>query len=181
MIFGFLIRRFRWVFVGALGRWAARRVTDASVQAATKELAQKLPDPVVKAADALPGDVMRAGGATLVAGRVAARGIGSVGARARGRAKGQVRDIRDEIVVESELAERSLWSDFLRFTGRVDEATDALLDLRSTNVDPNQKPGEAFIGVPRPVGIGRRFGTRRRPELVNRKQRSYRRQPKAWD
>lgn len=173
-------RRFRWMAATAAGRWVMRRVTNRSVDAATNELADKLPDPVVRAADALPGDVMRAGGATLAAGRVAAKGLGAASNRAKDKAQRNVDDFRAEVVVETDLAKRSLWSDFLRYTGRSDEATDALLDLR-TSIDPKSEAGSAFARVPRPVTAGRRLVTRKRQEKVKRVQRSYRPQIKPWD
>jgi hypothetical protein len=164
----------------AAGRWFLRRITNRSVDAATNELAEKLPDQVVKAADALPGDVMRAGGATLAAGRVAAKGIGAANNRARDRAQRNVDAFRAEVAVETELAKRSLWSDFLRFSGRADDATDALLDLRAT-VHPKSEPGSAFLRVPPPVFAGRRRGRQPRPDKVKRVKRSYLRPINPWD
>ncbi len=176
----FIPRRFRWMAATAVGRWFLKRVTNRSVDAATNELADKLPDPVVRAADSLPGDVMRAGGATLAASRVAVKGLGAASNRAKDRAQQNVDDFRSEVATETELAKRSLWSDFLSYTGRTDEATDALLDLRTT-VDPKSDPGAAFSRVPRPVSTGRRLVVRKGPEKAKRVRRSYRQQIKPWD
>lgn len=176
----FIPRRFRWMFATAIGRWFLRRVTNRSVDAATNELAEKLPDRVVHAADALPGDVMRAGGATLAASRVAAKGIKATTNVAREQTQKNFSEIRGDIAIETENARRSLWSDFLRFTGRHDEATDALLDRR-TSVDPKSEPGSAFRWVPGPVATGRRFLRRKPLEPVDRLQRSYRPRTKPWD
>ena len=164
----------------AVGRWFVRRITGRTVDAATDELADKLPDRVVKAADAMPGDVMRAGGATLAAGRVAAKGIKVTGAKAKEQTQRNLDDIRSDIAVESEIARRSLWSDFLSFSGRHDEATDALLDLRS-----GRRRGEdaevVFRRIPNPVKAGRKLLSRSEQEPVGRVQRSYRPAKKTWD
>lgn len=176
----FVPKRLRWMLATAVGRWFLRRLTGRSVDAATNELVEKLPDRVVKAADALPGDVMRAGGATLAASRVAAKGIKVTSKAAKDQTQRNLDEIRNDIAIETEQARRSLWSDFLRFSGRTDEATDVLLDMRAKG-GSHVKPGKAFRNVPRPVAAGRRLLNRREPEPVGRVQRTYRKAPKPWD
>lgn len=173
-------RRLRWMLATAVGRWFVRRVTGRSVDAATDELADKLPDRVVKAADAMPGDVMRAGGATLVAGRVAAKGIKVTSAKAKEQTQRNLDDIRSDIAVESEIVRRSLWSDFLRFNGRPDEATDALLDVRG-NRNTGGDPAAMFKRLPNPVATGRKLLGKAKEEPVSRVQRSFRPAKKPWD
>ncbi len=173
-------RRLRWMLATAVGRWFVRRLTGRTVDAATDELADKLPDRVVKAADALPGDVMRAGGATLAASRVAAKGIQATSNRAKEQTQRNLDDIRSEIEVESEVARRSLWADFLRFNGRHDEATDALLDVRDNRSDDDD-PAAMFKRLPNPVAAGRKLLGKAEEEPVARVQRSFRPAKKPWD
>jgi hypothetical protein len=176
----FVPRRFRFMVATAVGRWFLRRLTGRSVDAATNELADKLPDRVVKAADALPGDVMRAGGATLAASRVAAKGIKITSKAAKDQTQRNLDEIRGDIAIETEQVRRSLWSDFLRFNGRDEEATNALLDLRVKGAS-QADPRGAFKNVPRSVAAGRKLLSRTEAEPIPRVQRTYRRAKKPWD
>lgn len=69
----FLLRRFRWMLVGAGVKYVARRGVGRSVDEAAIEIEDRLPAPVANAMNALPGDVMRAGGAAVVSARAAQR------------------------------------------------------------------------------------------------------------
>lgn len=190
---GWLIRRFRWVILG----WLARTLTrlglknklDRSIDTAAADLENRLPAPVVKAAEKLPGDLVRSGGAAIVATQRSrdaanqARRIASGTKRSTDRvvtarrhlfdtAQSVVSEVRDE----SETARRRIKSDVLRETEGEAAALDALLDLRESDDD---KP---LPDVPPAVRSGRR---RFRPALpaapVNRVQRTYRKPTKPWD
>lgn len=182
----FLVRRSRWMVFG----WAARRVGKAglskSIDAATYEIEQRLPAPLAKTLDKLPGDVARAGGSLVVAGSSAK----SVGGAVRSASESalnlnrrfksvsisrHVASLRDEIAIESEASRRRIRSDMLRETDGDAAALDALLDLRP----PEQMPLPA---VPDPIKPGRR---RHKPKLVAapvaRVKRSYQQAVKPWD
>ncbi len=190
---GWLIRRFRWVILG----WVARTLTrigvknklDRSIDSATADLENRLPAPVVKAAEKLPGDIVRSGGAAIVATQrsrdaaVQAKRIASGTKRstervvtARRHLFDSVRSAASEVRDESEMIRRQMKSDVLRETEGEGAALDALLDLRDSPID------EPLPEVPPAVSSGRR---RFRPGLpaapVNRVQRTYRRPTKPWD
>ncbi len=190
----FLLRRSRWMILG----WAARKIgrsgfqktVDKAVGEAAARIDDKLPAPVSKALEKLPGDATRAGGALLVAGQ-GARSAGSAvksvadsGRRLNQRRRsgqesvsGRVHELRDEIAIESDEARRRIRSDMLRETHGEGAALDALLDLR-----PSGAGDEPLPEVPPEVAKGRR---RSRPALpvapVNRMRRSYRQASKPWD
>lgn len=195
---GFLLRRVRWMAVGAGVKYFARRGVGRSVDEAAADIEDRLPASVVKAANALPGDVLKAGGAAVVSARAArqsaraAKSGGVVAAkvtkagvqlstqagslRPRAAVAGKIRDARASIADQADEDERSLRADFLRYAGDEAGATDALLDVRS------RQPKGPLPEVPEPVASGRRrfVASRTKPE-VSRVQRSYRRPTKPWD
>ncbi len=161
-----------------------------SVDKATAAIEQRLPAPVAKAVQKLPGDLARAGGAVVVAGQAAqsagssVRSAGETGRKISQKVRGRsgqnkvsdrVHQLRDEIAIESNDARRRIYSDMLRETEGEGAALDALLDLRATESQPLPE-------VPTEVARGRR---RHRPDLpkppVNRMSRTYRQKTKSWD
>lgn len=179
-----LYRRFRWVALGALLRTLTRRTRARSIDDATEELAQRLPDPVVRAIDAAPGDLLRVGGGAMAAGRAArtvgerSRRVGSATRRIGRRwsdPAGTARRIREQWRHEAELSERELWAEYHRAQGDHAAADDALLDRRHRLHDAPLPP------LPEPVRPGRPRVGRRSATVVNRVQRTYRRAPKPWD
>lgn len=192
---GWLVRRFRWVIIGQIVRLLARTGVKRSVDQATATIEDKLPTPVVKLADRLPGDVVRAGGAALVASqqtRSAGRQVGSATgrvvdlARSTKRGTDRVADTRrdfadrlrragDDVRHESDLARRQIRSDIARERDGEAAALDELLDLRPS--DPGPLPS-----VPEPVVRGRnRFRAAPGSPEVARVQRTYRPPIKPWD
>lgn len=183
------IRRFRWVILGWLVRTLAKLGFERSVEEASTKLQSQLPEPLAKAAHALPGDLVRLGGAAVVVSQKGRRA--SSAARAATKASGRVvaaagasrrrvgrgaRIVGDEITAEMKLEERRLRSDAARERYGQSAATEELLDLREANDRP------PLPKVADPIRAGRR---RFRPPLprapVNRVQRSYRRATKPWD
>ncbi len=187
------MRRLTWMAAGAGVRFVARRGVEKSIDDASRALEDKLPEPVVKMADKLPGDLIRAGGAATVASRGAARTGRSVTSATRAAAKvaphlsprnrpRPVRGLSDRIELarsairsETDTARRELASDYARHTEGDAAALEALLDLRDVEETPLPE-------VPDAIETGRR---RFRPELpkppVNRVQRTYQQKPKPWD
>lgn len=195
---GFLLRRFRWMAVGAGVKFVARRGVGRSVDEAAAKIEDRLPAPVAKAANALPGDIVKAGGAAVVSARAArqsarvAKNSGLVAAkvtksgvqlstRATGirpttAVAGRLRAARRSVADQAELDQRELRADFLRYRGDDEGATNALLDQRNDRIDG------PLPDVPDPVQSGRRrFVSQRRVPEVDRAQRSYRRPTKPWD
>lgn len=190
---GWVIRRFRWVILGWMARTLARlglkNKLDRSIDNATADLENRLPTPVVKAAEKLPGDLVRSGGAAIVATQRSrdaagqARKLAGTTKRSTQRVTSARRDLRDrvrsvagEVRDESEIARRRIKSDVLRETEGEGAALDALLDLRDDN-DATPLPE-----VPPGVKTGRRRFRPALPEApVNRVQRTYRRPTKPWD
>lgn len=179
-----LYRRFRWVALGAALRTLTRRSRAKSIDEATDELAKRLPDPVVRAIDAAPGDLLRVGGGAVAAGRAArtvgdrSRRVGSATRRLRHRWSdpgATARDIKEQWRRESDLSERELWAEYHRSLGDHAAADDALLDQRNR---PARLP---LPTVPEPVPSGRPRARRRATTVVNRVQRTYRRAAKPWD
>ena len=195
----FLLRRFRWMALGAGVRFVARRGVGRSVDQAAAKIEDRLPTPVAKAVNALPGDVMKAGGAAVVSARAAQRSAGvaqrgarvggsvaarvtrSVAQRPRPEIADRIRSAREAAADQAELDRRDLRSDFQRYIhggGPAGEraATDALLDRR----DP---VGDVPLPeVPEPIRRGRsRFVAQRGTPEIPRVQRSYRRPQKRWD
>lgn len=179
-----VFRRFRWVALGAALRTLTRRSRERTVDDATRELAQRLPESVVNAFDAAPGDLLRVGGSAVAAGRTArslghgSRRVGSATRRLRRRwsdPAGAAREIRGQWRRESELAERELWAEYHRAQGDHDAADDALLDRRHR---PEATP---LPSIPDPVRSGRPHRNRPVARLANRAQRTYRQATKPWD
>lgn len=194
-----IVRRFRWVILGWIARTLARlglkSKIDRSIDQAAADLEDRLPASVVRAADLLPGDLVRSGGVAIAAGqrtkgaagqarrvagstrKVAASTKASTQAvtGARRDVSDRIRSLADEVRVESESARRRLKSDVVRQTEGEGPALEALLDLRDLDEDP-------IPDVPAPVQPGRRrFRPALPPAPVNRVQRSYRRAVKPWD
>ncbi len=139
-------RRLRWFAVGAAVRFVLRRSAGRSVDRATAEIEDRLPEPVRKALDRVPADPIRAGGSALVAAKTAKRvASGSVKAsqlandRRRRLANGieRIRSIGDEIGRESDRSARELKAQYLRATEGHRAADDALLDLRPHHFGPS--------------------------------------------
>lgn len=195
---GFLLRRLRWFAVGAGVKYVARTGVGRSVDEAAAKIEDRLPAPVAKAANALPGDIVKAGGAAVVSARAArqsaraAKTGGLVAARvtkagvqltsqATSMRPGpavtdRLRSARRSIADQAEADERELRADFLRYAGDEEGATNALLDRRDT------RSAGPLPEVPAPVDAGRRrFVAPRRAAEVDRVQRSYRRPAKPWD
>ncbi len=202
----FLVRRSRWMILG----WAARRAgrvglnkavnkaidntgngsVSKSVDKATAVIEERLPAPVAKAVQKLPGDLARAGGAVVVAGHAAqsasasVRSAGESGRRISQKVRGRsgqakisdrVHQLRDEIAIESDDARRRIHSDMLRETEGEGAALDALLDLRPTEIRPLPE-------IPAEIASGRRRHRQALPTPpVNRMSRTYRKKTKAWD
>lgn len=195
---GFLLRRLRWFAVGAGVKYVARTGVGRSVDQAAATIEDRLPAPVAKAANALPGDIVKAGGAAVVSARAArqsaraAKTGGLVAARVTkagvqltsqatslrpgSAVADRLRSARGSIADQAEADERELRADFLRYTGDEEGATNALLDLRDERSDG------PLPEVPDPVVAGRRrFVAPRRAPEIDRVQRSYRRPSKPWD
>ncbi len=195
---GFLLRRLRWFAVGAGVKYLARTGAGRSVDEAAAKIEDRLPAPVAKAANALPGDIVKAGGAAVVSARAArqsaraAKTGGMVAARVTkagvqltsqaaslrsgSAVTDRLRAARGAIADQAEADERELRADFLRYTGDEEGATNALLDRR------DQRRDGPLPEVPEPVDAGRRrFVAPRRTPEVGRVQRSYRRPAKPWD
>ena len=179
-----IFRRFRWVALGAALRTLTRRTSAKSVDQATDELAQRLPDSVVKAIDAAPGDLLRVGGGAVAAGRAArtvsdgSRRVGSATRRFRRRwsdPSGTVRRARHQWRHESELSERELWAEYHRSRGDHTAADEAMLDRRHRRAEAPEPE------VPAPVPTGRPRVRQGATSMVHRVQRTYRRSAKPWD
>ncbi len=178
-----------------LVRAGVRQMASRSVDVATDRLEERLPDSVVRAANVLPGDLMRVGGSAVIAAeaarstavvakrasagvRKAGFGAGSLVFKARSL-PARVHDLRDsiarDIAVETESSRRSLMADFQRELRGEAAAINALLDLRGTNKEP-------LPDVPPPIQRGRRrFVPQLGSAAPNRVQRTYQKPIKAWD
>ncbi|MDA3041273.1 MAG: hypothetical protein O3C27_17445 [Actinomycetota bacterium] len=170
-----------------LSKWAAER----SVNGATQRFEDRLPPPVSRVINALPGDLMRVGGTAMVAGS-AARSAGRAGRRAvtvasagtstfLGRKATVDRLFADAAGTwrqEVEGERRRLRSDLLRCTRGAEAAVNALLDLR---VDADLDAHTDLPPMLEPVPAGRRRPLRLAAPLVERVQRSYRPPVKPWD
>ncbi len=166
-----------------VSKWAAAR----TINTATQRFEDRLPAPVAKAINVLPGDLMRVGGTAMAAGS-AARSAGRASRRAATVAAAGTNTLRgrkaavDRLLVDAaatwrqevEGDRRQLRSDLLRRTRGAEAALDALLDLRP-DADPELPP------LLDPVPAGRRRPLRLAAPLVDRVQRSYRPPVKPWD
>ena len=198
----FFVRRFRWMIVGAGVKYVAQRGVGRSVDEASARIEERLPATVVKAANALPGDLIRAGGAATVSARAAQRGAVAAQRGAKAARTGSVVAVRvtragvghrphraiaerlriagQVISAQAQLDERDLRSDLQRYIvgGQAGEraATEALLDRRSG------RPDDPLPSVPEPVRSGRRRFVRALPAPeIARVQRSYQRPQRPWD
>lgn len=192
---GFFLRRFRWLIMGAGVKYVARRGVGKSVDDAAAKIEERLPATVVKAANVLPGDLIKAGGAAAVSARAAQRGArvaktgGVVAARVtragmslrpRSAVTERLRSAREAVSAQADLDARDLRADVQRYIvgGQAGEraATEALLDLRSSRSD------DPLPVVPEPIRSGRHRFVRALPAPeIARVQRTYRRAQKPWD
>ncbi len=203
-------RRLGWMALAAAARTLLRRDGSRRVDEASTELEERLPDRVVMALDAMPGDPLRRGGQAVVAGRSARRVAAEAGRatraadRGRRRVAGAIDRAADlvegrprpaaagralgerfgvEVRTESDRAQRELRSQMLGHSRGRAAADDAMLDRR-----------EPFGGVidlesdrsdpepPAPVRQGRFRAPRRRTSVVvDRVQRTYHRPRRPWD
>lgn len=201
-------KQLRWMAVGAGVSYLSKRKAERSVDKATEMLEDRLPAPLARVADALPPEVVRAGGAVVAASSAArtAAVAAKTGARATGTAVsfsrtagGALRQAADtavdarrsvverlgnaseELREQADLDRRQLTSDYLRYSEGDGPALEALLDAR----DDHPLDGlhlDELPETPDPVAAGRR---RYRPGLpaapVNRVRRTYNRPTKPWD
>ncbi len=183
---GWLLRRFRWAILGWAARSIARLGFQRSIDKAGTRIEDALPAPVAKVADRLPGDVVRAGAAAMVAAdrtKAVSTGARSVARSSRrllgtrSAVKNRAAAVAGEIRSETENARRRIRSEALQRTDQFGPATEALLDLRGRAHEPAPLPE-----VTEAIEPGRR---RFRPALpappVNRVQRTYQRPTKPWD
>ncbi len=200
-------KQLRWMAVGAGVSYLSKRKAERSVDKATEMIEDRLPAPLAKVADALPAEVVRAGGAVVAAGGAArtAAVAAKTGARATGTAVsfgrsagGALRqaadtavDARrsvverlgnatDELREQADLDRRQLTSEYLRYTEGDGPALEALLDAKEDRLLDGCQ--DDVPETPEPVAAGRR---RHRPGLsaapVNRVRRTYNRPTKPWD
>lgn len=183
----------RWLAAGTAARFVLRRVVrrtaGRSVDRATADLEERLPQPVRKALDVVPDRAIRAGGSAVVAGRTARRvAVGTkratrMAADGRTRASdrvGRLRSIGDDIARETEDSRRRLKAEYVRATRGPEAADDVLLDLRRSEEDSwsDDEPPEVMD----PVRRGRWRAERRLGSgAVNRVRRSYQKPTKPWD
>ncbi len=183
----------RWVVIGAISRFVARRFGRATVERAGRDLEERaqerLPAPVAKAVSNLPPEVLNAGGSAVVAGR-AARGavhttrrasrLATGSTRRAASSLGAARSALDQVRDERDASGRRLRARYLEATVGPGAATDALLDRRPTDAEEFglDSPHDE---VPQPIAGGRMRRRRRQPTTVNRMRRGYRPEPKAWD
>ncbi|MEM7326259.1 MAG: hypothetical protein AAF531_24455 [Actinomycetota bacterium] len=147
-------RRLRWLVIGGVARFLARRTTARSVDQATADLEARLPAPVQKALKAAPADAVRLGGSAVVAGRTARRVAvnthRATKATADGRRRlaaevGRIRNLRTDIGREAENRRRELKAEYLRITRGNGAADDALMDVRTEPLPgfDGTEPGDA--------------------------------------
>lgn len=169
-----------------LSKWVAAR----TINAATQQFEDRLPAPVAKVINVLPGDLMRVGGTAMVAG-TAVRSAGRASRRAAKVASASTSTLRGrKAAVDALLADaaaewrreihgerRRFRSDLVRLTRGPDAALEALLDLRA---DGGANLQELPL-TPEPIPAGRRRPLRLPAPFVDRVQRSYRPPVKPWD
>ena len=178
----FLLRRFRWMLIGAAGRQLAKRLTARQIAEATNELADRLPDRAVSIADALPGDILRTAGTAQVATRTALRSaqksrsalqISREAVNSPERARQRLSEMGDEWRTAVAEDDRTLRARLITITRGRDAATDVLLGGRTSWED------QPLPEVPDSVLPGRR-SLRPRRSLVRRVQRSYLPRRHSW-
>ncbi len=179
-----LVKRLRWMAMGAAVSYVSKRKTERDIDRATHGLGERLPASVHRVADALPGDITRVGGAAIVIknnAATAAKATVAVTRVARSASRAprdlgeRLRTARSELGTAIERDRRRLESDVVRETEGEAAALEALLDLRIVEREP-------LPVVKPPIERGR---NRHRPELptplVARVQRSYLRPANSWD
>lgn len=188
----FLVRRLRWLALITAVRALARRSAGRSVDQASDELRQRLPDNMVQALSTMPGDPLRVGGSALVtsrgarsAYRASRRATGSMSRLARQVSDGtrSARGVRhrfiDQVRYESERDRRRMWSEYRRSEGDHRAADEILLDRLD---DPGlRRQDEPLPEIPDAVPTGRFRSVNEQPQPVNRRLRTYRRPIKPWD
>jgi len=188
-VIAFVFRRARWVLLVAGVRYVARKGVTKSVDEAAIGLEERLPDHIIRVANALPGDAVRVGAAATVAGRAAkrtgltVRRTGSSAARLMPRSvprpTQQLGDrlarIQTRVRQESEPIRRELKSEYARYVDGESAALDALLDRRDVEADPLPE-------LPPAVRRGRfRFRRQLSGPSQPRVQRTYRQHQNSWD
>jgi hypothetical protein len=180
---GFLLRRFRWMLIGALGRELAKSLTQRHVDEAAQQLADRLPTRAVALAEAMPGDLLRTAGTAQVAGRTAlrsarlskdvvefSRDLSQAPQRTRQRLTNMGQEWRSAVAED----DRMLRARLILATRGPTAATDVVLGGRSSWEDEPLPP------VPASVDAGRRRSRRQRERLVGRVQRTYRPSRRPW-
>lgn len=171
-----MLKRLRWMAVGAAVSYAGRAKAKRDVDRATEALQERLPEPLHR--------VARVGGAAIVARNHSAsaakatvavtRTAGSV-TRAAGSVTRRARNVRGELSEEIERERRRFKSEAVRESEGESAALEALLDLRDRELPPLPE-------VPAPIRSGRR---RHVPPLpvapVARVQRTYQRPTELWN
>ncbi len=179
---GFILRRFRWMILGAAGKELARRVSRRHVDEARSELVDRLPDRAVALADRLPGDVLRAAGTAQVASRAASRSarvprdvaqISREVAIAPQRARQRLSEMGEEWSSQVSDDERTFRARLIAHTRGQTAADNVLLGGRSSWAE------DPLPAVPDSVSRGRPHASVPR-RLVNRMQRSYRPRGHSW-
>lgn len=189
----------RWMVLGSLARYAARRFGRSTIDRATDDLEararERLPAPVADLVSSLPVEAKRAGGSAIVAGRAArtavttsrrAGQVATVGTRRAVAGAGAFRTVATRLRDESDASARHLRARYLAATEGRDAATDSLLDLRPAELSGGLSAGDEsaddpHVGVPDPVLSGRRRSRRRSKPTVDRMRRGYRPALKPWD
>lgn len=178
----FILRRLRWMVLGAAGKELARRVSERRVDEARAELADRLPDRAVTLADKLPGDVLRAAGTAHLAGRAAtksarlsrdvakiSRDVAVTPQRARRRLSEMGEEWGNGVADE----ERTLRARLIAHTRGRTAADDVLLGGRVSWENEPLPPVPESVVAGRPVRLVPR-------RLVNRMQRTYRPARHSW-
>lgn len=172
-----MLKRLRWMAVGAAVSYAGKTKAKRDVDRATEALQERLPEPLHRAA--------RVGGAAIVARNHSAsaakatvavtRTAGSLtrtagsATRAAGSVSRRARNVRGELAEEIERERRRFKSDVVRQTEGEAAALEALLDLRDRELPPLPE-------VPAPIRSGRRRHVPPLPAApVARVQRTYQR------
>ena len=170
LLFG---RRLKWLAVGTIVRFLARRTTsrrvEAAVDQASHDIAERLPRPVARAVDAVPVDLTRTAGSAVVAGQAARRAaatsrrIGRASASGGRRVAGavdRVRTIRTDLYDETERRRLELQDRYLRATEGPEAADEAWLEVR-TRADAVTDTGTESVAR---SGPGGRSGNRHRAD-----------------
>ena len=181
----------RWLVIGVVARFVARKFGRRTVERAADELEAKanqvLPAPVARAVSALPVEVRHVGGSALVAGRAARTAVNTSRRAGRfatstsrrvvsgvGAARAAVRTVKEE----TDASTRQLRARYLEATVSREAATNSMLSTRALDSRSLDDPHDL---VPGPVPAGRMRSRRRPSQVVHRIRRSYRPTPKAWE